>query len=75
MFEKLTAMLAERFDVEKEKITAETRIMEDLGADSLDIVDMLMTLEDDYNITIPEETAQKMKTVGDVADFLEKNVK
>ena len=75
MFEKLTAMLAERFDVEKEKITAETRIMEDLGADSLDIVDMLMTLEDDYNITIPEETAQEMKTVGDVADFLEKNFK
>ena len=74
-FEKLKTLFAERFDVDKESITPETRIMEDLGADSLDVVDMLMTLEDDYNVTIPEETAQALKTVGDVADFLDKNAK
>ncbi|PWM47537.1 MAG: acyl carrier protein [Clostridiales bacterium] len=75
MIEKLKTLFAERFDVDKDTITPETKIMEDLGADSLDVVDMLMTLEDDYNVTIPEEVAQSMKTVGDVADFLDKNVK
>ena len=72
-FEKLKVLFAERFDVDKNLITPETRIMEDLGADSLDVVDMLMTLEDDYHVTIPEENAQAMKTVGDVADFLDRN--
>lgn len=73
-FEKMKALLAERFDISEDSITEDTRIIEDLKADSLDVVDMLMELEDEYDISIPDDVAQEMKTVGDVAEYLEQNV-
>ena len=54
------------------QITADTRIIEDLGADSLDLVDMLTIIEDDFNIVIPDEAAMNMRTVGDVVNFMQK---
>ena len=63
-FEKVAALISEKFEMPVENITRETSIIDDLGADSLDIVDMLMMLEDQYNISIPDEVAQEMKTVG-----------
>ena len=72
-FEKVAALISEKFEMPVEEITRETNIIEDLGADSLDIVDMLMMLEEQYNISIPDEVAQDMKTVGDVADYIEEN--
>ncbi|MBO4391714.1 MAG: acyl carrier protein [Clostridia bacterium] len=72
-FEKVAALISEKFEMPVENITRETSIIDDLGADSLDIVDMLMMLEDQYNISIPDEVAQEMKTVGDVADYIEEN--
>lgn len=69
--EKMKPLLADRFDVKEEDITLDTKIVEDLGADSLDVVDLLMAIEDEYAISIPEDAAEKMKTVGDVVAYLE----
>ncbi len=73
-FEKVAALIAEKFEMPIENISRETNIVDDLGADSLDIVDMLMMLEEQYNLSIPDDVAQEMKTVGDVVDYIEENV-
>lgn len=74
MFEKVREMLAKQLGIDPSLITAETKIMEDLGADSLDFVEMFMTIEQDYGLTIPDEMLSELKTVGDVVTYLEKNV-
>ena len=74
-FEKIKSLLAERFDVSEDSINLETKIIEDLKADSLDVVDMLMTIEDEYDISIPDDIAQDMKTVGEVVAYLDEKVK
>ncbi len=71
-FEKIRSLISERFDVEEDKITRDTDIVEDLGVDSLDIAELLLTLEDEFDITIPEEDIAKLKTVGDLVDFMDK---
>ncbi len=68
-FEEFKTLVAEKFSKSPEEITAETTIMEDLGADSLDIVDLLMTLEDDYGVVIPDEEAQELRTIGEVYEY------
>jgi acyl carrier protein len=73
-FEKVAALIAEKFEMPVENITRDTSIIDDLGADSLDIVDMLMMLEEQYNLSIPDDVAQEMTTVGDVVDYIEENV-
>lgn len=75
MFEKVQAMLAETLHIAPEKITLESNLKDDLNADSLDLVELIATLEDDYNITIPDEDAEKIQTVGDVVAALEKIMK
>ncbi len=72
-FEKVAALISEKFEMPVENITRDTSIIEDLGADSLDIVDMLMMLEEQYDLSIPDDIAQEMKTVGDVADYIDEN--
>ena len=72
-FEKVAAMISDKFEMPIDEVTRETNIIEDLGADSLDIVDMLMMLEEQYNLSIPDDIAQEMKTVGDVVDYIEEN--
>ena len=66
VFEKIKLILSNQFDVEEDAITMETNIMEDLGADSLDVVDMLMSLEDEFDVEIPDEEIEKMRTVAEV---------
>lgn len=73
VFEKLRVILSQQFDVEKDTITMETNIMEDLGADSLDVVDMLMSLEDEFDVEIPDEEIEKMRTVAEVVAYIEEN--
>ena len=68
--EKIKPMIAEKFGIDEAQITADTRIIEDLGADSLDVVELLMTLEDDYGITIPDDEIQEIKTIGDVEKYI-----
>ena len=70
--EKIKPMISENFGIDEAQITADTRIIEDLGADSLDLVDMLTIIEDDFNIVIPDEAAMNMRTVGDVVDYMQK---
>lgn len=72
MFEKVAAKLAEQLNIPVAKIKPESKISDDLGADSLDQVELLMALEDEYGITIPDEDAEHISTVQDVVDELNK---
>lgn len=73
VLEKVKAILAEQFDVEEEKITAETDLQEDLGADSLDVVDLLMSIEDEFEVEVPDEEIENIKTVGALVSYIEAN--
>lgn len=73
IFEKVTDILAEQLDAEAGSITAETRLVEDLGADSLDVVDLVMTLEDEFDMEIPDEDIENVRTVGDIVKYLEEH--
>mgnify|MGYP005912795091 FL=1 len=65
-FEKIRALLAEQLDIDPAKITMDSDIMGDFEADSLDIVDMVMTLEDEFGIEVPDDAIENLRTVGDV---------
>lgn len=71
MFEKVRDLISQQLNIEKTKIVADAKLIEDLGIDSLDMVTMLMTLEDEFGITIPDEKAEALKTVGDVVLYIE----
>ncbi len=73
VLDKVKAILAEQFDVEEEKITAETDLQEDLGADSLDVVDLLMSIEDEFEVEVPDEEIENIKTVGALVSYIEAN--
>jgi acyl carrier protein len=75
MLEKIQSMLADALNVPVEKVTPDAKIVEDLGADSLDVVELLSQLEDELNIVIPDEDAEQLSTVADVAAAIEKLVK
>ena len=75
IFEKVQKLLASQLNLEEGKISANSKLIEDLGADSLDMVEMLMTLEDEFGISIPDEDAMKLKTVEDIVKFIENNKK
>lgn len=72
MFEKVCKMLAEQLKIEIDKITPEAEVVKDLGADSLDLVELMMALEDEYGITLPEAEVESVKTVQDIVTMLEK---
>lgn len=72
MLEKMSEMIAEQLNCEAVDITAETSFKDDLGADSLDLFELVMALEDEYNIEIPAEELTDMTTVGAVMDYLKK---
>lgn len=69
--EQIKNKLVEQLGVDKEKITMDTNIMEDLGADSLDMVELLMCLEDEMGVSIPDDQAITLKTIGDIVKLLE----
>lgn len=73
VFEKVKAIIAEQLDVEEDEITMESHIVDDLGADSLDIVDLIMSFEDEFGIEIPDEEAENIRTVGSVVEYVEAN--
>ena len=73
VLEKVKAILAEQFDVEEDKITADTDLQEDLGADSLDVVDILMSIEDEFEVEVPDEEIENIKTVGSLVSYIEAN--
>ena len=75
MLEKIQAMLADALNLPIEKVTPDAKIVDDLGADSLDLVELLSQLEDEYGITIPDDEVESLVTVADVAAELEKLTK
>lgn len=72
MKERIIDVLAKQLRIDPSEITEDSSIMDDLGADSLDLVEILMTLESEMGIVISDEDALTLKTVGDVADYLER---
>ena len=72
-FDKLKDIIADQLSVDEEKITMEASITEDLGADSLDVVDLISVIEDEFDLEIPEESVDSIKTVGDIVNYIEKN--
>ena len=73
VFEKVKSIIADQLDVEEEKVVAEASITEDLGADSLDMVDLVMSIEEEFDIEVPDEAVENIKTVGDVVANIENN--
>ena len=71
-FEKICAMLSKQMDVPANQITMETRLVEDLKADSLDVVELIMDIEQEYGIQVPEEELPNVHTVGDILKFIVK---
>ncbi len=70
--DRIKKILVDRLGVDESKITENSSFLTDLGADSLDIVDLIMELEEEFDLEIPDEEAEKMKTVGDVIKYLDK---
>lgn len=70
MLEKMKEMVADQLNVDVAEITAETSFKDDLGADSLDLFELVMALEEEYNVEIPSEDLEKLTTVGAVMDYL-----
>ena len=73
--ERVIEIVAEQLGVDKEKITPETSFVNDLGADSLDTVELVMAFEEEFGCEIPDDAAETILTVGDAIKFLEKNAK
>ena len=72
---QLKKMIASQLNIKEEKLVDSARIIEDLGADSLDIVEMFMTLETEFDLTIPDEIVVTLKTVGDVISYIQGEIK
>ena len=72
--EKVKDIIVEELGVEREKLTNEASFIEDLGADSLDIVELVMEFEKEFNIDIPDEDAEKLRTVGDAIGYLNQKI-
>lgn len=73
VFEKVREILCNQLDFDEDKVTMESSIVDDLGADSLDVVDLVMSLEEEFDVEIPDEEIENVKTVGDMVRFIEAN--
>ena len=73
IFEKITEILAEQLAADQETMTLDTKIAEELGADSLDLVDLLMSIEDEFGVEIPDEEVENLHTIGDVVEYISKH--
>ena len=70
-FEKVRDILAKQFDIDPESITPETDLIDDIGADSLDVVELIMSVEDEFGVSISDEEAENLRTVGKIVEFIE----
>ena len=70
--EKVRSIIVEQLGVESDKVTADAKFIEDLGADSLDTVELVMAFEENFDIEVPDEEAEKLQSVADVVDYIEK---
>lgn len=74
MLDKIRDILAQQFEVSADSITEDTNIVDDLGADSLDVVELIMSVEDDFGVAIPDEDAVELTTVGKIIDYIERHM-
>ena len=74
VFDKIKDIIVEQLDVEEDAVTMEASITEDLGADSLDAVDLVMSIEESFDVEIPDEEVENIKTVGDIVKYIENKV-
>ena len=74
VFEKVREILCDQLDIDPDEITLDTDIVNDLGADSLDLVDFVMSLEDEFDKEIPDEDVESIKTVGDIVSYIENSL-
>lgn len=74
VLEKIKAILAEQLDIDEDIITSDSLLVEDLGADSLDAIDIVMSVEDEFSIEVPDEIVEKIESVGDIITFVENNI-
>ncbi|MBQ1335319.1 MAG: acyl carrier protein [Selenomonadaceae bacterium] len=72
-FDKVRDIVVEQLGVEADEVQIESTFIDDLGADSLDIVELIMAFEEEFNIEIPDEAAEKIKTVQDVVNYIDQN--
>lgn len=72
-FDKVKSLLSEQLGIDEEKITLNSKVIDDLKADSLDVVELLMTLEEECDIVVSEEDASKLATVGDIVNMIDAN--
>ncbi|MGN0553877.1 MAG: acyl carrier protein [Oscillospiraceae bacterium] len=73
VFDKVKELIIDQLDVDEDSVTAGANIQDDLGADSLDVVDLVMSLEEEFDIEIPDEAVENIKTVGDIVKYIEDN--
>ena len=71
VFEKVKKILSEQFGVEEDTITLETSLIDDLDAESLDVVDLLMSIDDEFEVEVPDEEVENIKTVDDLVKYIE----
>jgi acyl carrier protein len=74
VFEKVKAIIVEQLGVDESEVTMEASFIEDLGADSLDIVELVMALEEEFDLTIPDEDAEKIRTVGEAVRYIQEHL-
>ncbi|MBC8546194.1 acyl carrier protein [Clostridiaceae bacterium NSJ-31] len=74
VFEKVKGIIMDQLDVEEDAVTMEASIIDDLGADSLDVVDLVMSLEEEFDVEIPDEEVENIKTVGDIVKYIEDQI-
>lgn len=73
VFDKVKELIVDQLGADEDAVTSEASIQDDLGADSLDIVDLIQTIEDEYDLSIPDEAVENIKTVGDIVAYIENN--
>lgn len=73
MFEKIREIICDQLELEEDQVTMNSILLEDLGADSIDLADLVMTFEDEFNIEIPDEALENIKTVADIVKYVEEN--
>ncbi len=71
IFEQVKKILCDQLDLDEEQVTEDSEVIDDLGADSLDIVDLVMTLEEEFDTEIPDEDIENLRTVGDIVKYVE----
>ncbi len=73
IFEKIAGILAEQLGADENDMTMDTNIARDLGADSLDVVELLMAIDDEFGVEIPDEEIENIKTIGDLVEYIQSN--